>query len=713
MCVLNLDSFLAKTDSAVKAPPPGFIVHTESTTSILFASKATTSASSNDGNNKDVKGKGKDDGNSKSSDTAPVFLNPVQEYNRDLSVVAIRTWSEQRQKEKADYWEEGVRRKWARKRARQQQQQQQHQQQQQQQAAGANIQTDDKDDSTAKRRKLESGEAETTTTTTTNVETTTTTPSSDDKVLTPPKFKFTLLEALSATGLRAIRYAKEIPLLRYVVANDLSSSAVEDIRRNVEYNGLAPTGLPAPVTSVTREGEIDENQTKDKQDDVSDVTQPKQLSKAEQEDLVLGRVRVNEGDACVKMYNHRTEETRFDCIDLDPYGSAVPFLDAAVGAVADGGLLCITCTDMGVLAGHNYPEKAFTHYGGVCVNAEYSHEVGLRLVLNALAQTAARYGRHIEPLLSLSIDFYVRLFVKIDTGKIEVESSCSFDYSKTSLLYYCHTCQTPTLQPFGRVAERKNPKSNNINYSYHAPSGPPVGDNCAECGGKHNIAGPMWSGPLHNKQFVDEMLQFVKEHPDDFKTSPRLEGMLTVARNELEAPFYFKPSKLSGFFNSISPSLQTVGSALMNSGYSISRSHASSGSIKTDAPRSFVLDVFREHIKKNPVAEKNVKEGSLARRMLDRPQRHEINLDLHPKVNNFLLINPKLVMYQMNPQAHWGPARAAVKGISKKNKTTTTTTTTTKAEATRRTKTNDDSKLTFLESCDTCAKLDQILNKLE
>ena len=37
------------------------------------------------------------------------------------------------------------------------------------------------------------------------------------------------------------------------------------------------------------------------------------------------------------MYNHRTTDTRFDCVDLDPYGSAVPFLDAAIGAVADGG----------------------------------------------------------------------------------------------------------------------------------------------------------------------------------------------------------------------------------------------------------------------------------------------------------------------------------------------------------------------------------------
>lgn len=37
------------------------------------------------------------------------------------------------------------------------------------------------------------------------------------------------------------------------------------------------------------------------------------------------------------MYAHRAEVKRFDCVDLDPYGSAVPFLDAAIGATADGG----------------------------------------------------------------------------------------------------------------------------------------------------------------------------------------------------------------------------------------------------------------------------------------------------------------------------------------------------------------------------------------
>ena len=37
---------------------------------------------------------------------------------------------------------------------------------------------------------------------------------------------------------------------------------------------------------------------------------------------------------------------QFDIVDLDPYGSASPFLDGAVQSVTDGGLLAITCTDM-------------------------------------------------------------------------------------------------------------------------------------------------------------------------------------------------------------------------------------------------------------------------------------------------------------------------------------------------------------------------------
>lgn len=38
------------------------------------------------------------------------------------------------------------------------------------------------------------------------------------------------------------------------------------------------------------------------------------------------------------MYNHRSERNRVDVVDLDPYGTAAPFIDGAVQCVNDGGL---------------------------------------------------------------------------------------------------------------------------------------------------------------------------------------------------------------------------------------------------------------------------------------------------------------------------------------------------------------------------------------
>lgn len=38
------------------------------------------------------------------------------------------------------------------------------------------------------------------------------------------------------------------------------------------------------------------------------------------------------------MYNHRAERNRVDVLDLDPYGTAAPFIDPAVQCIKDGGM---------------------------------------------------------------------------------------------------------------------------------------------------------------------------------------------------------------------------------------------------------------------------------------------------------------------------------------------------------------------------------------
>ncbi len=42
--------------------------------------------------------------------------------------------------------------------------------------------------------------------------------------------------------------------------------------------------------------------------------------------------------------------------------------------------------------------------------------MALRILLASLEQHAARYKRHIVPVLSLSIDFYIRVFVRVYTS---------------------------------------------------------------------------------------------------------------------------------------------------------------------------------------------------------------------------------------------------------------------------------------------------------
>ena len=75
---------------------------------------------------------------------------------------------------------------------------------------------------------------------------------------------------------------------------------------------------------------------------------------------------------------------RVDIVDLDPYGSPAKFLDGSMQAVKDGGILCVTCTDMAVLCG-NRSEACHAKYGAMSLRAKYCQEmVGL---LNWLVPT--------------------------------------------------------------------------------------------------------------------------------------------------------------------------------------------------------------------------------------------------------------------------------------------------------------------------------------
>ncbi|CAE6474058.1 unnamed protein product [Rhizoctonia solani] len=605
---VNSSTTSGDSTTATMNIPEGFTVHTENTAKILLPSETTT------------------------------FLNPIQEFNRDLSVACISVWGKRWEEVKRARWEQaGAKKDRIRKRKKNE-------------VEKLEVKEEAKE---GEQEEMDVDPAQAGGKLKTEAETTNEGGEEKRKEYIPPKF--VILEALSATGLRAIRYAHEIPLVKYVIANDILPAATEAMRRNVELNGLGPAPTPS---SAEESGPVKTGKKSD-----------------------LGKVRVSEMDAIALLYHHRADQHRVEVVDLDPYGTAAPFIDGAVQATTDGGLLCVTCTDMAVLASNNYPEKCYANYGGVPVKAEFSHEVALRLVLHTLATSAARYGRYITPLVSLSIDFYVRLFVQVRSAPIEVKKA----FSQSATYYVCSGCQSPHEQTLGRIVEK--PGTNNLMYKaqsgppigpecdecgFKFHSGPPIGPECDECGFKFHVAGPMWSGPIHDKTFVGEVLKHVEENPGKYGTEQRMRGMLTVASEELDVPFYFTPSRLSSFFRCNSPPLDSIasallhkghqvsrshaaaGSALLHKGHQVSRSHAAAGSLKTTATRAQVYDILRSWVKLNPVKMDNVKDGSPTKKLLSKEPTEEADFSRHPEAIS-RASQIKLVRYQQNPAPNWGP----------------------------------------------------------
>ncbi|KAF3767627.1 N2,N2-dimethylguanosine tRNA methyltransferase [Cryphonectria parasitica EP155] len=494
--------------------------------------------------------------------------------------------------------------------------------------------------------------------------------------------RFTILDALSATGLRALRYAHEIPFVSKVTANDLDPSAAEAISRNVRHNKLQK------AIEVTRGNAI-----------------------AHMYNKVAAHMALSERDRA----KGKTE--KYDVVDLDPYGTAATFFDAAVQAVRDdGGLLCVTCTDAGVWASNGYPEKCFALYGGVPMKGYQSHEAGLRLILHGIATSAARYGLTIDPLLSLSIDFYARVFVKVTKSPAAVK----FAAGKTMMVYNCDAgCGAWTTQLLLKNRSCPNQKGSGTFYKHQFIQAPTAGENCEHCGFKTHLAGPMYAGRMHDPEFIRRILEKLPDADKTvYGTTDRIKGMLTTALEEhLEEadpklrpetreqkyaeiepyPFFLMPTQLAKTVHCATPSEDAFRGALRGLGYRVTRSHCKPGSVKTDAPFSVLWHVIREWIRqKAPIKVEGVKPGSPGWQILklgqgtkekeDRKEEVEENKNGsdHPVTaakdetkgdNEAEKEKPvevvfdeklgreqnkeRLVRYQMNPRENWGPMNRA------------------------------------------------------
>ncbi|CAF3915984.1 unnamed protein product [Rotaria magnacalcarata] len=267
---------------------------------------------------------------------------------------------------------------------------------------------------------------------------------------------------------------------------------------------------------------------------------------------------------------------------------------------------------------------------------------------------SARYDRIIEPLLCMSIDFYVRLFVRISYGAAKAQSQLG----DIATVYNCTYCSSFFFQRYGQASldERGNAK---FRYAH----GPPVGTHCSHCESNLRVGGPIWLGPLFDHSFVNELITSIEQAPDDsYAYRDRMLSMLYVVKEELPDPLYFDNGKLARVMHTHIPQNKVIKSALLNAGYRVSTSHARQDSIKTNAPHHVIWDIMRafaELSSTKRASTERLNTESPYYRLLTKPSTIQVDFTEHPDWESEARKN-KLIRFMGNPHARWGPLGKAV-----------------------------------------------------
>jgi tRNA (guanine26-N2/guanine27-N2)-dimethyltransferase len=201
----------------------------------------------------------------------------------------------------------------------------------------------------------------------------------------PSSKELRVCDPMTASGVRAIRYALEAPNVLNVLAADKEPDIVEFARAAVRLSGL---------------------------EKIIDVV---------------------ESEANLLLLNHVAE--RFSVIDLDPFGSPAPFFENALRATLDGGVLAATATDMGPLTGAR-ASACIRKYGVRPIRSDFEKEMAVRILAACLCISAGKLELGIEIVFAHATDHYARIYAKIRKGRgpANLSTEC------LGFIQYCPNC---------------------------------------------------------------------------------------------------------------------------------------------------------------------------------------------------------------------------------------------------------------------------------
>lgn len=314
------------------------------------------------------------------------------------------------------------------------------------------------------------------------------------------------VDLLSGSGIRGIRWKLETPV-KEVYLNDSSSTAIATIKKNVALNNVD--------------------------------------------------AHVHHGTAA-QFFN---TVSGFNYVDIDPFGTPVPFLDAAVRTIINPGYLAVTATDTAALCG-TVPSACLRKYWAMPLRNDFMYETGLRILARKVQMIAAQYGIVADVLYSTGMYQYMRVYFRLTKSRTNVDAVLKGH----GYINFCPRCQnilTSKLNVPGRC-----------------------------CDIEMQIAGPLYLGPLWNKDLANTMHELSKSYDDDVQKLT-----LKIAQEStVQTVGFYNIHTLCKKLGVSIPRTDDVASALARLGQQYSFTHFDPLGIRTGAS----IELLRELLTRAP-----------------------------------------------------------------------------------------------------------------
>lgn len=189
--------------------------------------------------------------------------------------------------------------------------------------------------------------------------------------------KIIFCDPMCASGIRELRFQKVIPeMFLEMIVGDISKTALLNTKKNFKFNKLKTFNIK-----------------------------------------FLNQDAIN------------TISTKyFHFIEIDPFGSPVPYLDIALQRIKHDSILSVTATDTAALCG-TYPKTTFRKYNIKVEKLPSYEEIGLRNLIAFCQIQASKYSLYLKPLISYSSKHYYKVFFQtIDSKEFALNSVLDLKY---------------------------------------------------------------------------------------------------------------------------------------------------------------------------------------------------------------------------------------------------------------------------------------------